>query len=177
MPSHERKLYYPDDSDNDPRRDIRATGMHGRWSMDSEVEIWRTGSLLDCFFSLLTFSSLDLGTVQMASARVFTTYHWRWSFRVRRIRRKVDMSCTNWLWDLWVRTIAYVERLFGCFLSVSFLSYSCTTTHLHLLSLQPLCNRCYFGCFFDLLIDLIDLSRGPMTVYVQSPICVCVCSI
>jgi hypothetical protein len=35
-----------------------------------------TGSLLDvsCFSSLLFFSSLDLGPVQMASARVFTTF-------------------------------------------------------------------------------------------------------
>jgi hypothetical protein len=43
--------------------------------MRSEVEIWRTGSLLDVScFSLLSFSSLDLGPVQMASARVFTTF-------------------------------------------------------------------------------------------------------
>jgi hypothetical protein len=36
----------------------------------------QTGSLLDvfCFSSLLFFSSLDLGPVQMASARVFTTF-------------------------------------------------------------------------------------------------------
>jgi len=39
MPSHERKLYYPDDSDNDLRRYIRATGMDGRWSIGTEVEI------------------------------------------------------------------------------------------------------------------------------------------
>jgi len=58
MPNHERKLYHPDDADNDRRRDIRATGMDGRWSMGSEVEIWRTGSLLDVFLflsSLLLF--------------------------------------------------------------------------------------------------------------------------
>jgi hypothetical protein len=60
MPSHERKLYHPDDSDNDLRRDIRATGMDGRRSMGLEVEIWRTGSLLDVFLflsSLLFFGS------------------------------------------------------------------------------------------------------------------------
>jgi len=36
--------------------------------------------------SLLLFFSLDLGPVQMASAWVFTSCHWRWSFPVRRIR-------------------------------------------------------------------------------------------
>jgi hypothetical protein len=35
---------------------------------------------------------LDLGPVQMASARVFTTYHWRWSFPVRRIHRTVTLE-------------------------------------------------------------------------------------
>jgi hypothetical protein len=43
-------------------------------------------------FSLLFFSSLDHGPVQMASAWVFTTYQWRWSFPVRRIRRKVSIE-------------------------------------------------------------------------------------
>jgi hypothetical protein len=43
-------------------------------------------------FSLLFFSSLDLGPVQMASARVFTTSQWMWSFPVRRIRRKVALE-------------------------------------------------------------------------------------
>jgi hypothetical protein len=48
--------------------------MDGR-RIGLEVEIWRTGLLLDVFlFSLLFFSSLDLGPVQMASAWVFTTF-------------------------------------------------------------------------------------------------------
>jgi len=69
MLKHEWKLYHPDDSDKDLRLAIRATGM------GLEVEIWRMESLLDVFlFSLLSFSSLDLGPVQMASARVFTTF-------------------------------------------------------------------------------------------------------
>jgi hypothetical protein len=65
MPNHERKLYHPDDSDNDLRRDIRATGMDGRRSMGLEVEIWRTGSLLDVFLflsSLLLFFGSRPGT-------------------------------------------------------------------------------------------------------------------
>jgi len=37
-----------------------------------------------------------------------TTYQWRWSFPVHRIRRKVAIERTDRLWDLWVRTIAYV---------------------------------------------------------------------
>jgi hypothetical protein len=49
--------------------------MDGRWNMGSEVEIWRTGShLVVSCFPLLSFSSLDLGPAQMASARVFTTF-------------------------------------------------------------------------------------------------------
>jgi hypothetical protein len=36
---------------------------------------------------------------------------------VRRIRREVALSGTDRLWDLWVRTCAYVEWLFDCFLS------------------------------------------------------------
>jgi hypothetical protein len=31
--------YHPDDSDNDLRRDIRATGMNGCWSMSTEVAV------------------------------------------------------------------------------------------------------------------------------------------
>jgi len=51
------------------------------------------GSLLDVvMFSLLFFSSFDLGPVQMASARVFTTSQWMWSFPVRQIRRKLAME-------------------------------------------------------------------------------------
>jgi hypothetical protein len=42
--------------------------------MGSEVEIWRTGSLLDVSCFPLLFSSLDVGPVQMASAWVFTTF-------------------------------------------------------------------------------------------------------
>jgi len=41
------------------------------------------------FSSLFFISSLDLGPVQMALARVCTTYQWRWSFPVRLMRRKV----------------------------------------------------------------------------------------
>jgi hypothetical protein len=70
-------LYHPDDSKNDLHRDIWPEGIDGRWSMGSEVEIWSTGSPLDVFvslFSSLLLFLLDFSPVQMASARVFTTF-------------------------------------------------------------------------------------------------------
>ena len=42
------------------------------------------------------------------------------------IRRKVAIERTDRLWDLWVRLIAYVERLFDYSLSFPFISSSCT---------------------------------------------------
>jgi len=54
-------LYHPDDSDNDLRRDIRATGMDGRWSMSSEVavrRIWKLFRRFLLFLCFLLFSSL-----------------------------------------------------------------------------------------------------------------------
>ena len=72
------------------------------------------------FSPVYFFTFFDLGPVQMASARVFTT--------------SGDTSCgggvspcagsaewlpcsTDQLWDLWVRTFAYVEQVFDWFLS------------------------------------------------------------
>jgi hypothetical protein len=74
MPSDERKLYYIDDSDNDLRQDT-TYGNDGRWSMGLDVEIrrWDHFGMFSCL-SLLFFSSLDLGPVQMASAWVVTTF-------------------------------------------------------------------------------------------------------
>jgi len=43
-------------------------------------------------FSLLFFSSLDFGQVQMASARVFTTSQWMPGVPVRRIHRQVTIE-------------------------------------------------------------------------------------
>jgi len=65
MPNHERKLYHPDDCENDLRRDILATGMDCPRCMGLKVEIWRTGSLLDVFLflsSLLLFFGSQSGT-------------------------------------------------------------------------------------------------------------------
>jgi len=58
-----------------------------------EVEIWRRDHIwmVSCF-SLLFFSALDLGPVQMVSAQVFTSCEWKWSFPVDQIRRKVAIE-------------------------------------------------------------------------------------
>jgi hypothetical protein len=70
-------------------------------------------------FTLL-LTSLDLGPVQMASAWVFTTSGDKSSGgRVSPCAGSAEWlpDGTDRLWDLWVRTFAYVERLFDCFLS------------------------------------------------------------
>jgi hypothetical protein len=76
--------------------------------------------LLSLFFSSLYFyTSLDLGPVQMASARVFTTSGDKSSGG----GVSPGAGSAEWLpygtdrlWDLRVRTFAYFERLFDCFL-------------------------------------------------------------
>jgi len=66
------------------------------WSLEHGLGSWDNGGrdhfwMFSCF-SLLFFSSLDLGPVQMASAQVFTTCWWKCSFPVRRIRRMVAIE-------------------------------------------------------------------------------------
>jgi hypothetical protein len=129
-PSHERKLYHPDDSDNDLRRDVQATGM-----MVVGTSVWKSrygdGITIGCFLVSLFSSSLLWISARYKSRR-HRFYHLRisvngrWSFPVHRIHRKVTLRGTDRLRDLWIRTIAYVERLFDCFLSILFLSYYCT---------------------------------------------------
>jgi len=93
MPSHERKLFTTLTIPTMTYAEIRATGMMvvGAWvrklRYGGQDHIW----MFSCF-SLLFFSSLDLGPVQMASAWVLTTRQWRWSFPVHRIRRKVAIE-------------------------------------------------------------------------------------
>jgi len=71
---------------------------------------------------LYFFTSLDLGPVQMASAQVFTTS----GNKLSGGGVSLCAGSAEWLpygtdrlWDLWVRTCAYVEQLFVCFLSFS----------------------------------------------------------
>jgi hypothetical protein len=75
MPCYKRKLYHPDCSNKDLRRDT-SDGHDGYWSISSEVDIWRRDHFWMLLFLsslLLFFSSLDPGPVQMASAWAFTT--------------------------------------------------------------------------------------------------------
>jgi hypothetical protein len=108
---------------------IRATSerFDGQMPDIPEVEIWRTVLLWMFLLSLFSsslyfFTSLDLGPVQMASARVVT------NFGDKSSGGGVSLCAgsgewlpysTNRLGDLCVRTFAYVERLFDCFLSFS----------------------------------------------------------
>jgi len=70
------------------------------------------------FSSLYICTSLDLGPVQMASAWVFTTSGDRSSgggvFPCTGSAEWLPYG-TDRLWDLWVRTFAYVEQLFHCY--------------------------------------------------------------
>ena len=115
-------------SDNDLHL-VRVTSerlMVGCWTFRK----WRYGGwcYIGCSFflfsSLYFFTSLDLGPVQMASARVFTTSGDKSSGGgVSPCAGSAESLPygTNRLWDLWVRTFAYVEQLFDCFLSFPFL--------------------------------------------------------
>ena len=68
------------------------------WFRRSGLEGIRVNwTFLSCFLLLLCLLLfflflLDVGPVQMASVWVFTTYHWRWSFPVHRIHRKVTLE-------------------------------------------------------------------------------------
>ena len=110
----------------------RYTGYGNGWSEEygfsSEVELWRTGSLLDVSCSsLLFFSSLDLGPVQMASAWVFTTFGVTsegGSSPCAASAERSPWSCIDRLRDVWVRTIVYVGWLLhSLFPFPSFLLY------------------------------------------------------
>jgi hypothetical protein len=104
---------------------VTSARLDGRMPDIPEVEIWRTVSLwmflVSLLFSSLYFiTSLDLSPVQMASARVFTTSGDKSSGGgVSQGAGSAEWLPygTERLWDLWVRTFAYIEWLFGSFLS------------------------------------------------------------
>jgi hypothetical protein len=115
-------------SDNDLHL-VQATSarFNGRMPVIPAVEIWRTVSLwmflLSLLFSLLLYfiTSLHLGPVQMALARVFTTSGDKASGGgVSPCPQSAEWLPygTDRLWDLWVGTFAYVEQLFDLFLSI-----------------------------------------------------------
>jgi len=72
------------------------------------------------WFSLLFFSSLDHGPVQMASAWVFTTSQWRWSFPVHRIRRKVAIELYHKVLGLMGSYDCVRRMIVSFFVSLSF---------------------------------------------------------
>jgi len=122
MPSHEGKLYDPDNSDNDLRRDIRATGMMvvGAWVRQSR---YAHGITFGC-----SLVSLFSSSVLWITAR----YKWRRHGFLPPANaggvspctgsaERSPLSCTDRLWDLWVRMIAYIGWLFHlCFPFLSF---------------------------------------------------------
>jgi len=110
-------------SDNDLHL-VRVTSVRldSRMPDNSEVEIGLDVPSFSSLFCLLLYfiTSLDLDPVQMASARVFTTSGDKSSGGgVSPCAGSAEWLPygTNRLWNLWVRTFAYVERLFDCFLS------------------------------------------------------------
>jgi hypothetical protein len=111
-------------SDNDLYL-VRVTSarLDSRMPDNSEVEIGGRcyfGCSFFLFSLLYFFTSLDLGPVQMASAWVFTTSGDKSSGGgVSPCAGSAEwlLYGTDRLWDLWVRTFAYVEQLFDCFLS------------------------------------------------------------
>jgi len=118
-------------SDNDLHL-VRVTSakLDGRMPDNSEVEIGGRcyfGCSFFLFSLLYLFTSLDLGPVQMASARVFTTSGDKSSGGgVSPCAGSAEWLPygTDRLWDLWVRTFGYVERLFDSFYSFLLL-YGC----------------------------------------------------
>ena len=113
--SRAEALYHHDDSENDLRRDLRATGMDGRWSMSLEVVVRRIWKQFGCFLLFLCFLLISALYFVWISAR----YKWRWHgflpsangdgvFPCAGSAKRSPLSCTDRLWDVWICTIAYV---------------------------------------------------------------------
>jgi len=128
IPSCARRIYHPAHCDNDLWQDMSYRN-DDLWSLGLEVEIWRHDyfSMFSCF-SLLFFSYLDLGPVQMVLAWVFTTFrgsHVEVDFSYVPDLPKGHPEGIDRLRDIWVHIIVYMEQLIDCFLTISCVSYSC----------------------------------------------------
>jgi len=101
------------------------------------VQKWRCGgygSSSDVSFCpSVSFSSL----LSLSFLWILAQYKWRRHGFVppanrggvslcTRSTERLPLSCTDWLWDIRVRTIAYIERLFDYSLSFPFIPLSCT---------------------------------------------------
>jgi len=133
-----------------------------------EVEIWRMvffGIFLHSLFSysLYFLTSLDLGPVQMASAPVFTTSGDMSSVGgvspCARSAERLPYS-TNRVWDLWVRTFAYVERLFDRFHSFP--------TLVHVYAAQGVCTMRGGQCYGTAARDVFRAGYHPLRI-LRSP--------
>jgi len=105
---------------------LRIWIVGGVWVWKGRYGGWEHFWMFSCF-SLLCFASRP-GINSIVTG--FTTSRFQsmrgGGFLSTRSAERSPLSCTDRLWDIWVHMIAYVERLFDCFLFISFLSFSCT---------------------------------------------------
>jgi len=89
---------------------------HGNRGLESVLDVQRTQKqfglfILLCFF--ISFSSRLIGCWPSINAvgMGFPTNPWRLRLPDRRIRQKVTIERTDWMWDIWVHTNGYVGWL------------------------------------------------------------------
>jgi len=106
MPNHERKLYHPEESDNDLRREIQSTRM-----MVNGALVWklRSGEGITLGYFLFLFSVLFASLLWISAQYKWRRHRffqpldsvkWWWRFPVLRIHRKVTLSGTDLSRDL-----------------------------------------------------------------------------
>jgi len=103
-------------------------GWLEEYGFSSEVEIWRTGSLLD-FFLFLSSLLLFFGSRHPTNG-VGTGFFHLWSqssgggvSTCAESAERLPLSCTKRLWNLWVCTIAYLGWLIHSLFPFPFLVY------------------------------------------------------
>ena len=106
-----------------------GNGWSEEYGFSSEVELWRLGSLLDVF--LFLSSLLLLFWSRPGINGIGTGFHHLWSQSsgggfspCAGSAERSPLSCTDWLWDLWVRTIAYIGWLCHSCFSILIFSYT-----------------------------------------------------
>jgi len=93
-----------------------------RWPVDSEFGSWgcwgygTSSDISFCFcvsFSPLHFIiSMHLSQVQMVWVQVSPPTNGVGVFWYSRYSKRSQLSCTDWLWEWWVCTLAYIRWLF-----------------------------------------------------------------
>jgi len=126
MPRYDPRVWYwmarwmPDEFGSGDKEELRSGTWERRKWVDRISELGteesnQLGIPFFCLFSSLLFSILfyifgsrpSTNGVGTGFYHLRITAKWRWSFPVRGIRRKVTLSNTNRLWDLWVRMVTY----------------------------------------------------------------------